>query len=98
MTEEEEDLLDLLNTCIEKVNDKIQELIKSMLIEGEKLEESKKTVGYLLSHVNDLNALTCFLYGQIENMEHKIDCHEKFKKLDYDPSWKYKKTEGDSSD
>jgi hypothetical protein len=92
------DLLDSLNCCIQKVNKKVEELSTSMLIEGEKLEESKQTIGDLISHIDQLIGAMSFLYGQIENMEHRYKCNEEMKKLDNGRSFKYKKTRGDSND
>lgn len=98
MTNENEGLLDLLNSCIEKVNEKVKELSVSMLAKGEKLDDAKQTVGDILSHIHQLTDTVTFLYSQIENMEHRIECNEKFKKLDYDPSYKFRQPKGDSND
>ncbi len=61
-----------LNCCIEKINKKVQEIVTSMLIKGEALEESKETVGNLLGRAKDLIEIIYFLYGQnIEKFEIK---------------------------
>lgn len=86
----EEDLLDSLHDCMDKVEKKIAELINSMVLEGDKLEQSKEMVGDLMSNIYKLSGAVAYLYSQIEIMEHRIKCNEKFKSLDYDPSYKYK--------